>query len=307
MSTGSLSCVLATLACIGALIPFGPFPSPALDATTFEEVDADNDLLPDDVERVLMTNPSEFDSDGDGTDDFLAAVMREYANPFTDGEPIDPTDEGAPTAPSTGIDHEARVVLSSREDQDGQEAVWMHILFRFAGGTFPQMPVLQPWMSYAGATVPMDGIFGTSGFTFGMRQAGAEGLFLRVSGRLGRASDLMLLAPVTLGVTVVMDARVVSTASILFNASGKAATFAPLSEVSGVVLTLTDDDDPFWTDARVCQLRLSVTASTGTGHICNIDSARCRSAGQLRCPPDCLTSQGLSLFIPDGLATVTGG
>ena len=52
--------------------------TPELRATMGEVFqDADNDLIPDDLEWVLMLQPQTRDTDLDGTDDFIEAVTHE--------------------------------------------------------------------------------------------------------------------------------------------------------------------------------------------------------------------------------------
>jgi hypothetical protein len=57
----------------------------------------------------------------------------------------------------------------------------------------------------------------------------------------------------------------------------------------------------------VCEMGLSPVGSAPGGNLCEIEWADCRAAPGLRCSTSCSQKAGGVMFIPDGLATVTGG
>ncbi|MCA8940932.1 MAG: hypothetical protein KDB80_00105 [Planctomycetes bacterium] len=308
MSRAFHTVAFATVCVAASATWFGVAWEPKVDATVGGAYDADGDLLPCDVERTLLMDPDSADSDNDGIGDFLAAVTNVPINPFDDNEPIDPIADGSGYGSNSGIyDHDARVVISSRPDADGTDAIWMHLLIRFAGPVLPNVQLIDPWVDYLGIRTSLSSLIVTSPSELAFADAGADGIFVRLSLRVGTHAQMMVFSPATLGATFIIGGKTVVSGMTAININGHVAALTPVSSTSFTVVRLDDDDDPFWTMNRVCQIRLSIVTSTTTGHVCTISSARCRPAGNLRCPPGCLTSTGQTVFVPDGLSTINGG
>ena len=79
-----------------------------------------------------------------------------------------------------------------------------------------------------------------------------------------------------------------------------------LQPVSGAMLA--QDENPFYRGGgRVCEMELNKVGSSPSGVICEVLSAKCRTAPGLRCSMSCPKKAGSVILIPDGLATITGG
>ena len=70
-----------------------------------------------------------------------------------------------------------------RDDPDGASAVWVHFLFRFAGSSIPTITNLESWVDYYGTILPLG--FDATQIEFDLRAAGAEGIYVRLSTRIG--------------------------------------------------------------------------------------------------------------------------
>lgn len=267
-------------------------------------------MLPDDVERILFTDPDSEDTDRDGIDDFLAAVHFRYSSPFST------PNEGAP-APALAqelnpvpTEHAARVVLSEREDPTGFPAIWVHYLFRFAGSTFPQIDVFDMWVDQAGTPIALHNAFlGQSEIDV---RATSAGTLLRFSMRLGLERDFVSLrtTPMTFGLTMVLQGQTIHTGAMLVEIDDHAATVTPIAADDVVVLGLNSVEtlqNPFWTRNRVCTMSVSVLSTSRYGHLCEFNRSNCRPASNLRCPPSCTNTSGQLFFIPNGLPVVMGG
>lgn len=257
-----------------------------------------------------MLDPNSPDSDGDGIGDFLAAVTHVYQNPFDDGEPISGASHGTggSSGPGGVLDHEMRFVMSIREDADGTQAMWMNLLFRFAGSEIPNIQYLDIWMDMLGTHFSLAPFVLTNPSELVFQDHGADGLCLRFSVRLGPSDQLMVFSPSTYGATVMIDGRIVrSGVTLLELVDDTIVALTPVSPSSFTLVRLDDEDDPFWNNNRVCQINLSIVSSTTAGHVCTVSSARCRPSGELRCPPSCTISIGQTIFVPDGLSTINGG
>ena len=119
--------------------------------------DSDGDLLPDDVERILFTDPNRRDTNGDGISDFDAAIHSIHAQPFlsiNESAPSTRTEQAEqPVAP---LEHGARVALSIRDGVNGEPMIWAHYLFKFVGAHRPLPTTLSLWVAdETGSKVPL--------------------------------------------------------------------------------------------------------------------------------------------------------
>ncbi|MBK8980480.1 MAG: hypothetical protein IPM29_31645 [Planctomycetes bacterium] len=260
--------------------------------------DADDDLLPDSVEHVLLLDPHEVDTDGDGVDDFLHAVQGRYPD----------LGSGAPPTLTT-LDHEMRVVVTGGRGSSRSE-IWIHFLFRFVGGTLEPLRHIDPFLDHQGQRFPIATILGRGPSALRSRMHPTEGLYVCFSMFLAQESELFGLLPCTIGATALLDQREVTSGSQLIATSGEIVSYLPTGPGVGVFQTLAPGlvDDPFWTTDRICFLTLSVVATGFGGVYTEVQAADCIAGRPSTvCPPTCASSLGRILFFPDGLRIVTAG
>ena len=260
--------------------------------------DSDGDLLPDDVERILMLDPHQKDTDGNGIDDFLHVVQFR---------------RDSSTTPLV-TDHEMRVVVSASEVPNGQggsaQSVWVHMLFRFVGASVQDLTTFDPFLDHWGIRVPMFDLLRYSESRFETLNHPTEGLYVALSIALASPDALGRLSPCTLGASATLAGRQVTTGSFVQTLGGHLTTIVATEADHGVVQSLTSIpvDDPFWTRDRVCLFRLSQVATAPGGVLAEVNAADCIPTRRpTACPPTCQTSVGRVLYFPDGMRTVTGG
>ena len=304
--------VLGVLTCAGMVALAASSGTPHLDASIHGFVDSDGDLLPDDLEWSMLSDPFSSDSDGDGVDDYTAHIEYVYPSPLewtaagTAGTSRLPNPLNNP-GPTPAVDHGLRFSVSVRPDPDGTPAVWMHFAFRFVGGSIPSVQGLDVWLNHGQMVWSLGSLLGVSGASMAMdSRAGSTDLVF--SSRLGREAEVLPLCPATIGATVILDGRMITSGVMLSAHAGKLTAFTPTGTNTGVVIALDPAvaQDPFWSTDRVCYLTLSVLASTGNGSLCEVARAQCRRSDTMRCPPSCPTSVGQVVFVPDGITTLTG-
>ena len=281
----------------GAALWDGLVPSrPSLDALPADPLlDSDGDLLPDRLERVLLTDPFDVDTDRDGIDDFLAtAQFRRLFDP-----------PGIPLP----MDDEMRVVVSTTADGRGNSSVWMHFLFRFVGANLSELRGILPYIDRWGVRVPIGNLLGAG--LVGIRVAAdpIEGLYCVASFQLADEAGLRALMPCTIGATALVGSRLIHSGAYLQEICGLSTVVMPADDDFGFVMPLSPDEfqDPFWSSARVCVLQLALMSQSPEGAMCEVRNAECMSNGRLSCPPTCLSSRGRTMFFPNGMRTITGG
>lgn len=260
--------------------------------------DRDGDLLPDSVEHVLLLDPTNRDSDDDGTDDFLHAAQGRYA------------DLGSSGAPAPAMDHAFRVVATAEPNGAGANDVWVHLLFRFLGTSTAPLQDLRPFLDHWGYNLPLEPVLGQGDLEIRSRQHPTEGLYVRASVQLVAEGTLRTLMPCTIGARVVLGGRAVTSGAYLQHVDGHTVAYVANGPDTGMLQTLAipRNDDPFWTSNRICLLRLAVVASTAGGTYAEVRRADCiMGRPNTSCPPTCASSVGRIVFFPDGMRTVTSG
>jgi hypothetical protein len=255
--------------------------------------DQDQDLLPDAVERMLLTDPGRTDSDGDGIGDFLDAVQHAQITP---------------NLPKI-LDHEMRVVVTIERTGDGQRHVVANFLLRLAGQ--PRVHVIAPFLHMSGGLdVPIAPLLGSTGLSHTrQRHDPLHGTLLIAAARLCSVNELHRLLPCTIGVRALIDDRFIVRGTYLTSVEGVPVSLVPWTSGDFVLQTLSPDDpdDPFWQTSRACELTLQPQGYGSGGMICEIDSAECVGAPTLSCAPTCSAMAGGILIIPSGLGTLRGG
>lgn len=283
-------------------------------------VDTDGDFLPDDIEWVLLTDPTLADSDTDGVDDFQSVVRHIYPDPLE--EPLGgagTTGTGTGGTSSAGLsasggvtpppDHKARLVVSSRADQDGTPAVWVHVLFEFATTSAPPLQAFDVWIDYYGWRASIASALSGPQTEYATTTATSGNCLARLSFRLADEAALLPFDPLTIGAEINAQGASLATGVMLSSYAGVITALTPISSASLVAVYLNSNtgQNPFWSSERVCSMALSVVAGAPSGSLCEVVTSRCRQAGQLRCPPSCSSSTGRLIYVPNGLSLLTGG
>jgi hypothetical protein len=291
MSPSRIAFSAAVAGCLGAwlLQPLAEEHRLAADPAALR--DSDGDLLADDLEWVLLSDPSKCDTDDDGVDDFLAAAQHL-----------------TPGGQAVADDHEMRIAVSCRPDASGRDAVWLNVLLRFVGGSFA-VDYFEPYLDYWGYGVPLTQLLGNTQSYVKLRNSTRCGLYALFSVRLGSVDEFRRFLPCTIGARAILGGRFVASGILVQRTTDVITVMAPVGGADVVCQTLSPGDggNPFWTSGRVCWMTLAVIASTGYGHLCEVARAQCERSGTLRCPPNCQTATGGMMFVPDGIQTITGG
>ncbi len=277
----------------GASLVVRTTPAPRLEAMPAQAwTDTDGDFLPDALEWVLLTDANNPDTDDDGVGDFLEAAQRTL-----------PTDSVHPP-----LDNEVRAVVTV-QGTGTHARTWLHLLFRFVAHDTTALTSLTPYLDWWGYRFPLDDLLGLGQTDVDLRDAGADGLFVRVSLELCSEHDLRAVMPCTIGAIAQIGGRTISTGAYLRDSDGFSTSLVGIEPSAGAVQTLTQgaQGTPFWSGQRVCLMRLAIVGTSPGGAMAEVVSSTCISDGRLACPPTCTSATGQLMFFPDGLSTVTGG
>ena len=258
--------------------------------------DTDGDLLPDTLEWLTLSNPLLKDTDGNGVDDFVEAVQ--HITPFTTG-----------TKP---LEDEVRVLLSATPVQGGTGAeVYVHMLFRFVGNRIGNVQQMTPYIALDSCgKIPAPDLITGGPVTVRAATHPTAGTLVIASVRLCRQSELLYILPCTVGAQIVIDGKLHSSGTYVGVDHNTPVVLLPV--IPGVFINqpLNPEDNqsnPFWNTNSVCAMKFGVVGSGMGGSICEVECADCEVANGLRCAPLCRQSVGKLIFVPDGLATITGG
>lgn len=257
--------------------------------------DSDGDLLPDAVERMLLTSIAEVDSDGDTIGDFLDAVQHRQLVKSDD--------------PPVPRDHELRVVISTETSLDGSEHIVINVLMRVMHhGRINQ---LVPFLFVNNVAYPIGSLLGNGLVHVGYRHDPVEGDLVAYSGRLCSPREFRLLLPCVVGVRAVIDDRELTRGSYATLLNDVPVVMVPHEASSSpdafVAQSLSPGDVPgFWATAKACELTLEEQGTTSSGVICEIMSGACVTVPTLQCAPGCDRMAGRVLVIPSGLGTLRG-
>jgi hypothetical protein len=254
--------------------------------------DQDQDLLPDAVERMLLTDPTHPDSDRDGIGDFLDAVQHRQLEWNLPGVRR----------------HEMRAAVTVERTRDGQKHVVANFLLRLVGQ--PTIHALVPFLHTNSFELPIAPLLGSGGMVhFAQRFDPLEGTLIIASARLCSLADLRRVLPCTIGVRAMIDDRLIERGTFLTSVEGVPVSLVPYKTGDFVLqnLSLDDPDDPFWATSRACELTLSVQGQGAAGMICEITKAECIGVPTMSCAPSCSTMAGGIIIVPSGLETLRGG
>lgn len=261
-------------------------------------LDSDGDLLPDVLEWVLLSDPWNADTDGDGDDDFLEAVQHQIVK----------------SAPAPATDHEFRSTTHIVRLPDNTQHVIVNLMFRIVNGNPGEVTSLSPTIYLNGLEVPFSAVFMAGLTHVGIKSHPTEGLYILLSSRLCSPANLAPLLPCSIGSSAVIGGRSFNSGCSLFDGDG---TTVSLIETQNHHFALhpidseflTDPNEPragFWTKSKVCELELVVTG-VGQGYaLAQVIEAACTGAPTLGCAPSCDSWRWRLVVVPDGLPFFTG-
>jgi hypothetical protein len=259
----------------------------------FEDTDAD--LLPDALEWVLMSDPTQVDSDGDGIEDFLEATQ--FAPLLQRGSQMP-------------MDNELRAAVYGVTAPDGTSHVMLSLMVRVVQSG----PIsIRPFVDYQGQRFDISQMFWSLVADAKLRANPSEGTFAIASAWLGPAHQVLPLLPLSIGVDGSIGGRSFSNGSLLIDASGTVATLVTPSWQSGLVTAFAvqpiDGQDPevtnrggFWQSSKTCLL--SLVPAGGSAN--EIADASCTGSPTLLCAPNCSSMKGGVIVVPSGLPFLTG-
>ncbi len=260
-------------------------------------VDHDGDLLPDDLEALLTSNPWSADTDGDGEGDFVEAVSYRALNAK---EP--------PAAARDGF----RVILTTTRNTKTKDptdrTLSIHILLRLASGRIQDLKGLALLLDLHGKVADVSDLLFR-----GLRQAVTrmdpkQGLLMRLTVALPLNPAVGKLGPLTFACYAGVGDRILKSAAVLLYTNQVFQTILPQGGRLNFVASGTDEvANPFWAKNRACVFSLDVQAIGRGGVLCEVKDAACRTAARLRCTASCSRMKGLTFYLPDGLSLITGG
>ncbi len=257
-------------------------------------VDSDGDLVPDDVEWVMQTDPMLTDSDDDGVDDFLAILTYRNLVKQTKAPPIE---------------HGMRVLVTSSTSRN-VASVWLHLMVRFIGFQKTSDIYVDPYIDVGGRRASLIPAIGYGDVAIASKKT-ATGIYFFISCRLVNEESLVQLLPCTLGAEGRFDGKHVNAGTYVVASGALPHAMLPSGTNSFTLQPIGadarfQDPNPFWKGGRVCKMKLSVISSGPSGHLCEVVSASCEPAPGLRCASNCSSNVGQPVFVPGGLGTITG-
>jgi hypothetical protein len=260
--------------------------------------DTDGDLLPDALEWVLLSDPTQMDSDGDGIDDFLEA--SQFAPLLQRGQQLP-------------MDNELRAAVYGVTAPDGTPHVMLSLMVRVVQGG-PM--TIRPFVDFQGQRFDISQLFWSQVADANLHSDPNEGTYAIASAWLGPAEQIRPLLPLAIGVEGSIGGRGFINGSVLMDASGSIATLVTppgQSGQSGLVTAFAlhpiDSQDPevasrgsFWQSSKTCLL--SLVSAGGSAN--EVADASCTGSPTLLCAPNCTSMKGGVIVVPSGLPFLTG-
>jgi hypothetical protein len=203
-----------------------------------------------------------------------------------------------------------RVVATTSEDDNGVSQFWLHLMFRSMRGLEVEIDGFVPWIDLNGVQYPLHGLL--TGVPQHIRVSYINekiGTFVMISAPIATEEMARRLLPFSLGASVMMDGRRLTSATHFLDSGGETVALVALdrSRVSLQSLKQKKQEGPFSGANKLCVLELDVVGTSAGGRIGEVRKAECESAHGFRCGASCRDALGKMLFLPDGMGTITGG
>ncbi len=305
----SLRALTATACAVGAFVALQPGSELAHASTNAYVQDSDGDLLPDALEWALLTDARQRDSDADGAEDVIEALLHEHMRT-------------APVLPRP-MDHELRAAVAVHRDATGQAHVLLHVVARIALSTsgLASIKGLAPFVDYRGTRLPIDRLVAGGIINITRRFDPVEGLFVVISSRIASVENLKLLTPCTVGVTASIGQKAFESGMLVDEVDDELVVIAPIDDNRYVIHPLdpqfpqivgpgagsgSSSGQKFWSQAKVCELDLSPVGSGGGITVVQVNDANCVSVSTLFCASSCLSQNGRLYVLPYGPGLLNG-
>lgn len=274
-----------------------PRPARELDALPRPPLlDTDGDFLPDNLEWVLLSDPTRRDTNSDGRNDLLQAMDYE-----------------APRHKTRALKtRDSMRVLVNTSGSKKNRLVWITLLLRLASGRLSDLRALQVYMTVGNRKVLLDPLLPYALEDVKTRYIKDQGMLVRLSFRLKLDSVMRYISSTTIGSCGLIGSTLVRSGTVLMDINGY-HTLSFFSDTTndnqGLALQTTgafEDENPYWSLNKLCVLALEMQ---GVGHgwlICEVTKADCQQESSVRCTSNCGNANGLTFFLPDGGQLLTG-
>ncbi len=261
-------------------------------------LDSDQDLLPDEAEWVLLSNPKRADTDNDGDDDFIEAI--EHSSPIS-----------GPSSKLSPRDGFRILINTTSAPAPIGRYFWIHLLFRLPSGKeqdirgtallfgnrHQQQLDLSPLLAS-----PLVREVKT-------RRSSKHGLLKRISIRLPEPIGFSTLAPSSFRSYTLIKNKIHASGGPILFLNGAYHVLTHLSKRKIVLQSSgqTELSNPFWSAQKACVLKVETHAYSKLGILCEIVKADCVTAQVPSCTSACKGSVGLLFTFPDALSLILGG
>jgi len=252
--------------------------------------DEDGDLLPDALEWVLFSDPTQADADHDTVDDFMEAIQ--YTSPRH-------ANSAQPAAPR------CRVLVNTTGDATNRR-FWLHLLAQLPTGKLSDFKGLSIFLTVGQHKVYLDPLLFLLFAQVQGRLDAKNGYLVRVSFELPIAALMSSLKVTTFGAKTLLGSQQTSAATLLLNL-GTFHSVSVFNNNKDLALTTAgplENENPYWSINKICVMEMSFQGLGPGWLICEVDSADCELESGGRCASNCATAEGLTFFLPDGLQLV---
>jgi hypothetical protein len=173
------------------------------------------------------------------------------------------------------------------------------------------MTSFQPWIQIPqvpGVQLPLDSL-ASSVVSIVQRLEPAEGLWVRVSMTMADEALLRHLLPCTIGADAVIGGRSIHSAVALISVSGVIASLVRIDQSRFALQSIGASNPILGGDPnKICVIGLEDRGSNPTGGVVYVVvEAACEPINDFECGSGCPQNLGLTINIPGGFGSITGG